>query len=104
MSINKKRLPTHKTVMINDVKCTAFCEQITCIRKIDLSKYIRSLTKEEFKEIEDGIKVQLALNDKKEAKNAGKTQKNQGKSRFFVRFFQKIKNLFKRSKNEEERN
>lgn len=102
---DKKRLPTHKTVMINDVKCTALCEQITCIRKIDLSKYIHSLTKEEFKEIEDGIKVQLALNDKKEAKNAEKTQKNQEKSGFFVRFFQKIKNLFKKEKkNEEERN
>ena len=92
MSINKKRLPTHKTVMINDVKCTAFCEQITCIRKIDLSKYIRSLTKEEFKEIEDGIKVQLALNDKKVAKNAEKTQKNQEQSKYLFSMFDEIWN------------
>ena len=69
--------------MINDVKCTAFCEQITCIRKIDLSKYIRSLTKEEFKEIEDGIKVQLALNDKKVAKNAEKHKKIKKKANIY---------------------
>lgn len=100
---DKKYLPTHKTVMINDVKCTALCEQITCIQKTDLSKYIRSLTKDEFKDIEDGIKIQLALN----TKNIEKLQKNEEKPQkkgVFTKFFEKIKYLFKKEKKNEGRN
>ena len=100
---DKKYLPTHKTVMINDVKCTALCEQITCIQKTDLSKYIRSLTKDEFKDIEDGIKIQLALN----TKNIEKLQKNEEKPQkkgVLTKFFEKIKYLFKEEKKNEGRN
>lgn len=100
---DKKYLPTHKTVMINDVKCTALCEQITCIQKTDLSKHIRSLTKDEFKDIEDGIKIQLALN----TKNIEKLQKNEEKPQkkgVFTKFFEKIKYLFKKEKKNEGRN
>ena len=100
---HKKNLPTHKTVMINDIQCTALCEQITCIQKTDLSKYIRSLTKDEFKDIEDGIKIQLALN----TKNIDKLQKNEEKIQkkgVLTKFFEKIKNLFKKEKKNEGRN
>ena len=94
---HKKDLPTHKIVVINDVQCTALCEQITCVQKIDLSKYIRSLTKDEFRDIEEGIKVQLALN----TKNTEKLQKNEEKTQkkgILTKFFEKIKNLFKKER------
>ena len=100
---HKKDLPTHKTVKINDVECTALCEQITCVQKTDLTKYIRSLTKDEFKNIEDGIKIQLALNTKN-VKNLQKNEEKTHKKGVFTKFFEKIKYLFKKEKKNEGRN
>ena len=99
---HKKDLPTHKTVMINDVQCTALCEQITCVEKSDMIKYIRSLTKDEFKDVEEGIKIQLALNTKN-TENMQKIAEKTKKKCVFVKFLEKIKNLFKKEKKNEEK-
>ena len=99
---HKKDLPTHKTVMINDVQCTALCEQITCVEKSDMIKYIRSLTKDEFKDVEEGIKIQLALNTKN-TENMQKIAEKTKKKGVFVKFLEKIKKLFKKEKKNEEK-
>lgn len=100
---NKKGIPTHKTIMINDVKCTVLCEQITCVEKTDMLKFIRSISMEELKDVEEGIKIQLALN----TKNVENLQINEEKTQkkgIFTKFFEKIKNLFKKEKKNEKRN
>ncbi|MBP3619476.1 MAG: type II toxin-antitoxin system PemK/MazF family toxin [Clostridia bacterium] len=98
----KRALPTHIEIEINGVKCWVLCEQITCIQKTDLLKYIRSLSKEEFAGIEQGMRVQLALNKKQEkiqtVENAcvETTKVDVKKENWIVRMFNKI---FKRRKN-----
>lgn len=91
----KGNLPTHKTIYINKTKSTAVCEQITTIEKIDLLKYIKSLTLDEFREIEEGIMVQLALN--KSTKEEVVEQKKK-KRNWLVEMFVKIKKIFKKRK------
>lgn len=69
----KKHLPTHTTIFINDVSCMVLAEQLTCIRKVDVNKFIRQLTKEEMQEVGKCIKIQIEFYEKKTTKKSKKT-------------------------------
>lgn len=85
----KKPLPTHTTVFINNVPCTILAEQLTCIRKIDVNKFIRQLTKEEMQEVEKCIKIQIAIYEEKKQPEKVKKQS----------FFAKIIAFFNKKRN-----
>ncbi len=84
----KKPLPTHTIVYINGVPCTVLAEQLTCIRKIDVNKFIRQLTKEEMLEVEKCIKIQIAIYEGEKQKQPEKVKKQS--------FFAKIIAFFKK--------
>ena len=89
---DKKSLPTHCDIFINDVRCIAMGEQIMTLPKDVFNKYVRRLSLEEFSQIEYILKVQLGLNGKQE-NNKNLTPKAK-KPNIFVRFF----NLFRKKK------
>lgn len=91
---DKKQLPTHCDIYINDVKCIALGEQIMTLQKSVFNKFVRRLSLEEFSQIEQILKVQLGL--VKKEKNNKKLIPESKKSNIFTRFFKKIGNLFKR--------
>lgn len=96
----KKDLPTHCTIYIDDNKCTALAEQITCMPKTDLIEFIRHLSYEEFEQVEQTMRVQLALNKKveKQVSQVQESPKPQEKKNVFARFFNKFRSIFKREK------
>lgn len=91
-SKEKKPLPTHRSININGQTCTVLGEQVSYIPKTDLVEFIRKANESEMAMVENVIKVQLGLN-KLEDKQKNKKQKN-----IFARFFEKIKAVFKRKK------
>lgn len=66
---SKSPIPAHCSVMINGVKCTVLCEQISCIYKRDLRSFIRTLTVEEIERVEKPLKLQLGLSHNEETNN-----------------------------------
>ncbi len=91
---DKKVLPTHCDIYINDVKCIALGEQIMTLPKGVFNKFVRRLSLEEFSQVEQILKVQLGLCKKQE--NKVKLIPKAKKPNIFVRFFRKIGNLFKK--------
>lgn len=91
---DKKALPTHCDIFINDVRCIAMGEQIMTLPKDVFNKFVRRLSLEEFSQIEHILKVQLGLCEKQG--NKEKLIPKAKKSNIFVGFFRKIGNLFKK--------
>ncbi len=87
----KKPLPTHTTIYINNVPCVVLAEQLTCIRKIDVNKFIRQLTKEEMQEVEKCIKIQIAIYEGEKPSSQEKVKKQS--------IFAKIKAFFQKKRN-----
>lgn len=57
----KKPLPTHAEINSAIESSIALCEQVKTISKNRLAQYIGEVTEEEMREIERGLRVQLAL-------------------------------------------
>lgn len=57
----KKNLPTHYKIILNNKVNTVLVEQIVCLNKTDIEKYIDTVNDYDLKQIEEKIKIQLAL-------------------------------------------
>lgn len=60
-SKEKKSLPMHHTIMLDNVINTVLAEQITCISKSNITDYIDTIGDKDLKIIETKIKLQLGL-------------------------------------------
>ena len=57
---NKKSLPTHVTIEV-DVPSTALCESIQTVHKDRIDRFVRHMTPDEMKKVDEGIMCSLGL-------------------------------------------
>lgn len=59
----KKPLPTHTKILSTGRRSIALCEQVSCISKGRLEKYIGKVTEEEMRRVERAIKISLGISE-----------------------------------------
>lgn len=57
----KKYMPTHHHILVNGKENTVLAEQITCISKNNIIKYIDTIEDDDLQKVEEKIKIQLEL-------------------------------------------
>ena len=67
---HKKPLPTHVDVLCK-VPSTALCESVSTVSKERLGEYIRTCTDAEMKQIDDALRISLALDNATDAADGG---------------------------------
>jgi mRNA interferase MazF len=63
--VNKKDIPTHHRLNIYGTQNIALCEQLTTITKSSILKYICTINDYDLQQIEEKVKIQMGIGDKK---------------------------------------